>query len=90
MPPRKRTRRPDSAELRAQILAELRDCLGPHAERGGAFHEHLVAPLERGDQVQVHRYDLPDWHPERFAGEPHELVCLDAVSHVSDVPRPTG
>lgn len=80
MPPRKRRRRRDGAELRAEILAELRDCLGPHAEPGGVFHEHLVAPLERGDEVQVHRYDLPEWHPERCAGEPHELVWLDEVT----------
>lgn len=84
MPPRKRTRRPDSADLRREILAELRDCLGPHAEPGGVFHEYLIAPLESGDEVQVHRYDLPDWHPERYAGEPHESISLTAVNLVGD------
>ncbi|RIR12836.1 hypothetical protein [Mycobacteroides abscessus] len=87
MPPRKRARRPGGAELRTEILAELRDCLGPHAEPGGVFHEHLIAPLEGGDAVQVHRYDLPDWHSERFAGEPHELVWLDVVTPAIVAPR---
>ncbi|WP_083336199.1 hypothetical protein [Mycobacteroides saopaulense] len=86
MPPRKRTRRPDSTELRAQILAELRDCLGPHAELGGVFHEHLIAPLEGGQVVQIHRYDLPDWHPERYAGEPHEPIWLNAHSPPLSLP----
>lgn len=80
MPPRRRRTPRDGTELRAQILAELHDCLGPHAEPGGVFHEHLIAPLERGDEVQVHRYDLPDRHPERFAGELHELVWLNEVT----------
>ncbi|WP_078326247.1 hypothetical protein [Mycobacteroides salmoniphilum] len=79
MPPRKRTRKRDGAELRSEILAELRECLGAHAEPGGVWHDHFIAPLERGDEVQVQRYDLPDWHPERFAGQPHEPIWLDAV-----------
>lgn len=44
MPPRKRRRRRDGAELRAEILAELRDCLGPHAEPGGAYSTSTSSP----------------------------------------------
>lgn len=86
MPPRRRrTPQNDGAELRREILAELRDCLGPHAEREGALYDQLIGPLERGEAVQVHRYDLPEWHPERFTGEPYDSLLLDEHNTLRDI-----
>ena len=34
--------------------------------------ERLVA----GEEVLIHRYDLPDWHPERDAGLPGDYLIL--------------
>lgn len=85
MPPRRRAPRRNSSELRTEILTELRDCIGSHADSEGVLHDTLVGPLDRGEAVQIHRWDLPDWHPARFDGPPHDCLLLDADNTLRDV-----
>lgn len=43
-----------------------------------------VDGLAAGEEVLIHRYDLPDWHPERDAGLPGDYLVFGA----DDVLRP--
>ncbi|MDO2976028.1 hypothetical protein P5V62_16750 [Mycobacteroides abscessus subsp. massiliense] len=84
MPPRRR-RAHRRDELRTEILTELRECLGSHAEPEGVLHETLVGPLDRGESVQIRRWDIPDWNPARFDGPPDDWLILDEDNTLRDI-----
>jgi hypothetical protein len=56
-------------------------------ELDAALWQAFGAPVDQlaaGEEVLIHRYDLPDWHPERDAGLPGDYIVFGA----DDVLRP--
>lgn len=72
------------AELREAILEEvvpqvecIQGSLGllGAGDAAGMFD---LGALESGADAEVWRWDLPDWCPERWVGEPGDLLLLTA------------
>lgn len=83
--PRKGAAALDGAKLRADILDELRETLGGLA---GAvpWVASLFDRLEQGEAVELYRWDLPDWSPDRHVGRPHDRILLHADDTLSLMP----
>ncbi|KDF01937.1 hypothetical protein Y900_024160 [Mycolicibacterium aromaticivorans JS19b1 = JCM 16368] len=80
----RRVRAPsDGPQLRAEILAELRETLSTLA--GVPWVDNHLAAIERGDEVVLKRWDLPDWCPQQYAGRPGDPVILRADNTIAEV-----
>lgn len=62
-------------QLRADVLSELRETWGS-LRTAVPWIDDLLTAVERGDEVVLHRRDLPEWCPDRDAGRPGDLVRL--------------
>lgn len=72
MPPRRRRRDDGNAGLRAWIAEQERELYGGlHAEL-----DKTADALASGREVLVYRYQLPDDHPERWAGGNVDTLVL--------------
>jgi hypothetical protein len=77
-------------ELRSELRMLFTDTLldGPDGAQWGEYAwtecSKGVDPLVAGEAVLVHRYELPDGHPQLMAGHPSDYLVLGA----DDVLRP--
>ncbi|ARG54599.1 hypothetical protein PJK45_04830 [Mycobacterium kansasii] len=71
--PRRRRRVDAGGSLRAFLAGEQRNLYGII---DGLYR--TAGAIESGGPVRIHRYDLPDDHPERCAGEPGDDLILGA------------
>lgn len=80
MPPR-RPKRPAStgADLRAFLAEQERDVF---CVIDGVFL--TAAAIEAGKSVTIHRFELPDWCPERNGGCANDALVLDEDDQLVD------
>lgn len=77
----------DGQQLRADILDELRETQGWLAEVLPCVNAELAA-LEGGGEVELTRWDLPEWCPQRHIGGLHDRVVLRADNTITAAPSP--
>ena len=70
-----------SGELRAYLITEAEHFVTVYGRMDPALHavySAAVDALRAGEAVQLHRYELPDGHPDGSAGDMHDYLELGA------------
>ena len=77
--------------LREYLLREAEDFRDRYGHIDAQVFQELSKPvrmLASGQPVQLRRHQLPDDHYARNAGQPHDVLILDAANVLHDsVPR---
>nr|EJI96896.1 hypothetical protein JVH1_5618 [Rhodococcus sp. JVH1] len=69
--------------LREYLLREAEDFRNQYGHLGAKVYDELSKPVQllaSGEVVQLRRYQLPDDHYARNAGQPHDVLILDAAN----------
>ncbi|MCQ4118716.1 hypothetical protein [Rhodococcus tibetensis] len=72
-----------SGRLREYLLTEAEDFRNTYGHIDSKVFDELSGPVQllaAGKPVQIRRYQLPDDHHERNAGQPHDVLVLDAAN----------
>jgi hypothetical protein len=69
--------------LREYLLREAEEFRNSHGYIDQKVFNELSKPVQQlasGQSVELRRYQLPDDHYERSAGQPHDVLVLDAAN----------